>query len=352
MMFRRTTFEILGVMLPVLSNLAVFAEEQPPFLKQVEQAVERSLPLLEIASAETVRQRQCFTCHGQAMAAVALVKAKQHGFQIDSQNLQRQLDHTFAHLERSQKLYDEGKGTGGQADTAGWALWGLEAGNREADDITDSVVGYLIGKQDSSGVWKCDSHRPPSEKSDFTTTYLALRALDAFGRESHAAKIEAAKSNAKKWFESAMPQETEDYVFQLLTLPYLELNHRATELTEHLRARQQTDGGWAQLPELSSDAYATATVLYALAETGMEPTESEYRRGLEFLIKQQLPDGSWHVQTRSKPFQLYFETGYPHGDDQFISMTAGCWSTIALLRSLPQKTPPAIEILSGTQPLE
>ena len=351
-MIRIRTFVAVTLVLLVLSNLAAFAQEQLPFLKQVEQAVERSLPLLEIASAETVRQRQCFTCHGQAMSVVALVEAQQHGFQIDSQNLQRQLDHTFAHLERSKKLYDEGKGTGGQADTAGWALWGLEAGKREADDITDSVVGYLIGKQDPSGVWKCASNRPPSEKSDFATTYLALRALDAFGRESHAVKIAAAESSAKLWFESAKPLETEDFVFQLLTLPYLELNHRAAELTEHLRAQQQSDGGWAQLPELSSDAYATATVLYALAEAGMEPTASEYRRGLEFLIKQQLPDGSWHVKTRSKPFQLYFETGYPHGDDQFISMTAGCWATIALLRTLPQKTPPVIETLAGTQPLE
>ena len=131
----------------------------------------------------------------------------------------------------------------------------------------------------------------------------------------------------------------------MLTLPYLDLTHRAAELTEHLRAQQQADGGWAQLPELSTDAYATATVLYALAEAGMEPTESEYLRGLEFLVKQQLPDGSWHVKTRSKPFQLYFETGYPHGEDQFISMTAGCWATLALLRTLPQRTAAAIETL-------
>lgn len=351
-MVRVTRFVITGQLLLVLSSLAAFGAEQLPFLKQVEQAVERSLPLLEIAAAETVRQRQCFTCHGQAMSTVALTEAQQHGFRIDSQNLQRQLDHTFAHFERSRKLYDEGKGTGGQVDTAGWALWGLEAGRRKADDVTDSVVGYVIGKQDPSGVWKCGSNRPPSEKSDFATTYLALRALDVFGRESHAERIAAAKRNAKQWFENATPLETEDFVFQLLTLPYLELNHRAADLTEHLRNQQQADGGWAQLPELSSDAYATATVLYALAEAGMEPTAAEYRRGLEFLIKQQLPDGSWHVKTRSNPFQLYFETGYPHGADQFISMTAGCWATMALLRILPAKTPPMIETLAGTQSLE
>lgn len=347
----RTFVAVVFVMMTLSSRVA-FAQEPPSFPKQVEQAVERSLPLLEIAAAETARKRECFTCHGQAMSAVALIEARKHGVQIDSQNLQRQLDHTFAHLKRSKKLYDEGKGTGGQVDTAGWALWGLEAGEREADEITDSVVGYLIGKQNESGVWKCASNRPPSEKSDFATTYLALRALDAFGRESHAEKIDAAKSSAKTWFESAKPLETEDKVFQLLTLPYLNLEDRTIELTTHLKNLQQKDGGWAQLPELTSDAYATATVLYALAEAGVDATEPEYRRGLEFLINQQLPDGSWHVKSRSKPFQLYFETGYPHGNDQFISMTAACWATLALLHALPQKTPPVIETLAGTQPLE
>jgi hypothetical protein len=36
------------------------------------------------------------------------------------------------------------------------------------------------------------------------------------------------------------------------------------------------------------------------------------------------------VLSRSKPFQAYFETGYPHGNDQFISSAAGSWATWAL----------------------
>jgi hypothetical protein len=41
-------------------------------------------------------------------------------------------------------------------------------------------------------------------------------------------------------------------------------------------------------------------------------------------------DGSWHVATRSKPVQVYFDNGDPHGKDQFISMMATSWSTAAL----------------------
>jgi hypothetical protein len=36
------------------------------------------------------------------------------------------------------------------------------------------------------------------------------------------------------------------------------------------------------------------------------------------------------VKTRSKPIQTYYESGYPHGKDQFISISAASWATIAL----------------------
>jgi hypothetical protein len=43
-----------------------------------------------------------------------------------------------------------------------------------------------------------------------------------------------------------------------------------------------------------------------------------------------LPDGSWLVRSRSRPFQTYFETGFPHGKDQWISSAATGWATTAL----------------------
>ncbi len=328
------------------------AAEPLSFSDRVHAAVERSLPLLEIASAETARRRTCFTCHGQAMPAVVFAEARKHGFHINPANLIRQLDHTYAHLKRSQKPYADGRGTGGQVDTAGWALWGLEAGGRAADEITDPVVDYLLGKQRENGAWSCSSNRPPSENSDFATTYLALRALQNFGRPSHQSKIDDATSSAATWLETAEPKDTEDRVFQLLSLPYVGLHDHSGKRVQELLAQQRPDGGWAQLAEMQSDAYATATVLYALTEAGIASTEDRYKRGLEYLLQSQLDDGSWHVASRSKPFQSYFETGYPHGKDQFISTTAACWATLVLLNVLPEQPATAIQTLAGTDPLE
>ena len=60
-----------------------------------------------------------------------------------------------------------------------------------------------------------------------------------------------------------------------------------------------------------------------------------YRRGLEFLIKTQRADGSWFVKSRSRPFQPYFESGFPHGPDQFISAAATGWAVAALALACP-----------------
>jgi len=101
---------------------------------------------------------------------------------------------------------------------------------------------------------------------------------------------------------------------------------------------QRPDGGWRQTDKLQSDAYATGSVLAALHQAGDLPTSDDaYRRGVAFLLKTQKDDGSWHVVSRSRPFQTYFESGFPHGKDQFISSAASSWATIALALTVQTK---------------
>ena len=63
----------------------------------------------------------------------------------------------------------------------------------------------------------------------------------------------------------------------------------------------------------------------------MKADDAIYQRGVKYLLEAQKEDGSWHVRSRSKPFQTYYESGYPHKKDQFISMAAGSWASLALL---------------------
>jgi squalene cyclase len=102
--------------------------------------------------------------------------------------------------------------------------------------------------------------------------------------------------------------------------------------SEELIKQQRKDGGWAQLDSLQSDAYATGSVLVTLHEAaGLSVKDETYQRGVEFLLKTQKSDGSWHIASRSRPFQTYFESGFPHGKDQWISSAGTSWATMALL---------------------
>ena len=102
-----------------------------------------------------------------------------------------------------------------------------------------------------------------------------------------------------------------------------------------LLKEQRSDGGWAQLPTLESDAYATGQALYAIVESGaMMPSDPAYRRGVNFLLKRQLSDGSWFVRTRAIPLQPLFDAGFPHGPDAFISAAGTNWAALALTAGL------------------
>ena len=102
---------------------------------------------------------------------------------------------------------------------------------------------------------------------------------------------------------------------------------------------QRADGGWAQLPTLSSDAYATGQALNALVESGMlHPEGSDFRRGVAWLLSHQDETGAWVVQTRTFPIQPFFTAEFPpYDENQFISATATNWAMLALLEALPDK---------------
>ena len=58
------------------------------------------------------------------------------------------------------------------------------------------------------------------------------------------------------------------------------------------------------------------------------------KRGVRYLLGTQLEDGTWRVRSRSLPTQAYFESGFPHGVDQYISAAATQWAALALLQAL------------------
>jgi hypothetical protein len=343
-MTNRVTIGLL-IAFAIVGRLAnpVRADEPGPDSETIRTSILRSLPLLEKGARGSMTERkQCFTCHNQGLPILALSLAKSRGFAIDETHLDEQMTFIADFLSRNRGKYLDGSGTGGRADTAGYALWALSAGgwkNRpDSEDPTAAVAQYLLGYQADQGHWTAASHRPPTENSPFTTTFLAARGLKFFGTSEPSSRIDTRLAAARDWLRKTAPKETEDHVFRIRALALLgESNDDVLAARDTLLQMQRQDGGWAQLSELESDPYATATVLAAIHQSASVPTDHEaYQSGLRFLLKTQQADGSWHVVSRSKPFQTYFESGYPHGKDQFISIAAGSWATMALTLTLPE----------------
>lgn len=311
-----------------------------PSESRVRAAIEKSIPLLEAGTKGSIEKRaRCFTCHNQAFPVIALTTVRDRGFQIDEANLKRQVKFTADFLKKNKARYLKGRGQGGQVDTATWALRTLEHGAWEADEITDAVAEYLIVYQSSLEHWKAPSVRPPTEQSLFAATRGAIRGLQRYGKLNQAVRIKKRIDKARSWLFENPAGDTVDRTSRLRALHLLNENKEAQNEVKALLNEQREDGGWAQLPKMKSDAYATATTLAALHQAGgIATTNPSYQRGIKFLLDSQHEDGSWLVVSRSKPFQAHYESGYPHDTNQFISISAASWATTAMALTLPKES--------------
>jgi N-acyl-D-amino-acid deacylase len=305
---------------------------------QIRAAVQKTIPWLEKGAAGSSAHNKCFTCHNHGLPIMALVQAQRQGFTVDDANLKDQVQHTLAFLKRGERGYLKGQGQGGQVLTAGYALWALDEGSQDANSTTQAVVSYLLQNQADKDHWRKSGRRPPSDGNDFTTTYVAMRALHDYCPDDLIAEKDKRFETVTGWLQNTQPKETEDSVFRLKAL-HLTSPDKVSEAVADLLKQQQSDGGWAQKSDMQSDAYATATVLATLLQDGQLAVDhSAVTAGIRYLLDTQLEDGTWHVVTRAEGFQPYYESGFPHGEDQFISMAASSWAVIALLESLPDPT--------------
>jgi hypothetical protein len=297
-------------------------------------AIRRSLPLLQRSGAIFYEKAGCVSCHSNLLTAMTVTAARAAKFAVDEQIAQSEARTLAKDVRNTRDLAMQGMFMpGGGPATTGYILMGLAAQGRKPDEFTDALVRLLRRSQRRDGRWQI-AFRPPSESSEFTAAAVSIRGLQLFGNPQTASPDRRAIDNAVTWLGTAKPVSTEDRVFRLFGLvwggaPRTVVGAAAADL----RAAQRADGGWAQLTSLGSDAYSTGSALAALRESGLSISDPAFRRGVTYLLKTQLPDGSWFVRKRAHPTQVFFESGFPHGVDQYISAAATNWATIALLLS-------------------
>ena len=168
---------------------------------------------------------------------------------------------------------------------------------------------------------------------------MTIRALKDYGAKSDAKEIGERITKAKAWLVKAPVTNSEDRAGRLLGLKWAGAPGEALQkATTDIRKDQRADGGWAQLPGMPSDAYATGQALYVLHTAGGVPTaDPVYQRGVKFLLKNQEVDGTWFVNKRTLPGNNYFGAGFSHGQSQYSSFNGTCWATMALVQTLPKR---------------
>ena len=264
---------------------------------------------------------------------MATAVAREKGLAVDEAVSQQQTKWTIATFRPvREELASNKDRIPDPAIVSSYALLGLAAAKYPADEITAALADLLAYWQREDGSFQAMTMRPPIESSDFAATALSLRALQLYGTNSG-----ERVGRAAEWLRFAKPRTNEDRAMQLLGPGWAGAASEDTrERARALLAEQRPDGGWAQLPTLETDAYATGQALVALHWGAHVPvTGPAYQRGVAYLLRTQFADGSWLVRSRTFPLQPIQASGFPHGKDQWISATGTSWAAIALMLALP-----------------
>ena len=326
-----------------LNNRAAIAQENDK--GEITAAVTRSLTLLQASGRTWIQKSGCVSCHHQALPAVSFALARARGFGLDEEAARERIQATLARFapDREDMFQNPGHRPHwrwgiGRRLCAAW-VW-LPRMCRRTPQRTRWCTSLLARQLPDGRFHSPDPGRLPLEGSDVTATALGVRALQTYAPGGLKDEVARTIHRARNWLLSIQPRGTEEKSYQLLGLGWtVPIRMRSQNEWRALVAEQRSDGGWAQLPTLSSDAYATGQALVALHQAGNVPTSSiAYRNGIKFLLKTQFEDGSWLVVSRARGTQPYFESGFPHGTNQFISAAGTAWATSALLLSLEEKT--------------
>lgn len=322
---------------PVNLRLPAEITTDPLDESSVRAIVQKSTNLLQSCDPIFFAKSGCIACHQQTASALVVASARQRGIAIDDQAWRQQVKLTSVELAKKRSIFLQRIKSGGAAHRFGYLLWGLSAADYPPDEFTDAACYELTGLQRLDGSWLSDAHRPPTEYSSITATAVALRAIDHYSPPGWRSSTQIKVARATNWLAQQQPEHNAEKAFRLLGLHWGNAPQAQLAVaTRELLLDQSDLGGWAQRPGLAPDAYATGLTLYALQASGeIATTAVAYQNGIRFLVRNSKPDGSWHVQSRSFKFQPYFESGFPHGPDQWISAAATGWSSLAMSKTLP-----------------
>jgi hypothetical protein len=318
--------------LPRTAAAAVPSHGSNGQLRSIPSAVEQALAMVEKQSFNFIRIGGCNSCHSQDLASTAAGFVRSRGLPGPKQI--PQLPQSM--MPSPDRVLDFG--VVGAASTA-WELVDFGMNDVPKTPYTDAAVRFILAMQTPQGNWSAnESRRPPMNAGDFQAAAVSIYAIRHYTPDGSESRSNQAIAKAVAWLEAADPKTTQDRAFHALALSWANPGSETARRSARLLLKtQRHDGGWSQLPGTDSDAYATGQAMFALHIAGaVAATDPSYQKGVDFLLRTQAADGTWHVKSRAIWLQPYFESGFPYGQDQFISTAGTAWASMALAAASQQ----------------
>lgn len=299
-------------------------------------AAERGLAFLLQDAVKWRETKKCATCHHGTMTVWAMSEAKRQGYTVAPETFADTLQWTQERLKDLDKPRDTRPGWK-MVNTPALYLATLATTVPGQDAIPpaeqERIKGHLLRHQEADGEWAWSSappqnRYPPVFESDEVATLLGLIAIGPT-TANDSAELTTARDRAQAWLAKAeATHTTQAKTFHLLLK--VRSKSAAEDLKaniDHLLSLQNQDGGWSQLKDRASDAYATGQVLYVLNVAGLPSDRAEVQRGVSFLVTTQREDGSWPMTPRSHP------GAKPASNIVPITYFGSAWGTLGLMRA-------------------
>jgi ankyrin repeat protein len=309
----------------------------------IQTALQAVLPRLQRTDAAFTTGAGCVSCHNDSLTAMTLGQARKRGFSVDEAIAKKQVETNSFYLEKMRDRLHEGFfvpvedyfGPG----IIGYMLMGFDAEHVQPNLDTDTAARYIKMHQSPNGEWRYSvaDQRPPLCSEYIGETATAMRGLQLYAPAAEKAAYQKSVDLAAAWLATAQPKVSEDRSWRLMGLAWAGKNPGAVKAAvKDLLAFQRADGGWPDIPTMESSAYSTGMALVALRTAGMAVSDPAYQKGVKYLLSTQQNDGTWYVKSRALSFQPFFDAGYSHGFDQFISAAGSNWAAMALASAIPE----------------
>ncbi len=312
-----------------------------PVESEIRSMIQISTALLQRSSTQAASSGGCVNCHHQNFTGTAIAAARAKGIAVDEQAAATMRQSMAVSLSGRDTSFVQRVDSGGGLDSALNTLVALQADKYPADSATDSVVSYLLSRQFADGRWpREETSRAPLQDGDINRAAVAVSMIQAYAPPALRSEANEHVARTRQWLIRAKPKSTDDKAMLLVGLRQSGAPDSSIQAAgKALSLSQNADGGWGGNSDLPSDAYATSEVLLALLDSGILKTlDPVYQNGLRFLLATRAADGSWHVHSRAPKFQPYFESGFPYGHDQWISVAATARAVVVMCRSLPESS--------------